>query len=129
VCFGGILILTLSVLRINDLATPILNGATEAPIKDKTFLYILVEAFISVFFFGTRILLTKYCSKVLSSIRFVQLNFVAELGCGLFAILIAQIRMIPPLNLLQNEANVIQINTLSSCFGVGAEFFLITAID
>jgi len=89
VCFGGILVLTLSVLRINDLASPILEGATEAPYKDKTFIYILVEAFISVVFFGTRILLTKYCSKVLSTIRFVQLNFVAELGCGLFVILLA----------------------------------------
>jgi len=37
--------------------------------------------------------------------------------------------MISPLNLLQNEANVIQINTLSSCFSMGAEMFLITAID
>jgi len=86
-CFAGILILSLSTLFLSTTSTSGVSSGTEV-VKDGL-RFVIYESLLSLCFFGSRIILSKYCSRVLSAIEFVKINFMADATCGILLLILA----------------------------------------
>ena len=82
-------------------------------------------------FFGTRIVISKYCCRVLSSLQFVKLNFLGDCICGVFVIIFASVSVIKfdLYALITNQENVLIINSFGTILMISAELLIFKAIN
>ena len=82
-------------------------------------------------FFGIRIVISKYCCRILSSMQFVKLNFIGDCVCGILVILFASVSIIEfdLKALFSNKDNVLMISGLASFVVIGSELLTFKAIN
>lgn len=54
----------------------------------------IIDAFIAMLMLGTRINIAKYCSRIISAMSFVKLNFLADAICAAFVLLLSALSVI-----------------------------------
>ena len=82
-------------------------------------------------FFGFRIVISKYCCRILSSMQFVKLNFIGDCVCGILVIIFASFGMlkIDLASLFRNVDSVLSINFFASFVMIGAEILSFKAVN
>ena len=82
-------------------------------------------------FFGARIVISKYCCRILSSVQFTKLNFIGDFICGVFVIIFASVSVIKfdLYALVTNQENVLMINSLATILMILAELLCFKAIN
>ena len=88
------------------------------------------DAFIAMIMLGTRINAAKYCSRIISPLSFVKLNFVGDVFCALFILLLSALEIIPvPLNLYFNDREALIKGVPAGFFSAFAEIFCVSALN
>ena len=121
----GILTLTLSVLVSNtDELSPAAATASNKALK-----MMIKDSFLAMLFFGTRINIAKYCSRILSPWSFIKLNFYAEGTCAFFVMTLSAFEVINvPFNLYFDPATL-ALGLPGGVFFVCAEIFVVLALN
>ena len=124
ICFAGVLTLSLSVVGKKKPSQTVVSEGTDPK-------FIIYEALLAMLFFGFRIVISKYCCRILSSMQFVKLNFIGDCVCGILVIIFASFGMlkIDLASLFLNVDSVLSINFFASFVMIGAEILSFKAVN
>ena len=89
-CFVGIVMVSFSVKGV-----VLLLGSTLMTLfQNRNLQFIIYESLIALAASGTRVVLSKYCSKILSPSQFLKLNFFADFACGALVIVFSYLNLL-----------------------------------
>lgn len=90
----------------------------------------VIDGFITMLMFSIRVNATKYCTRILSPLSFVKLNFVGDSLCAIFVILISALSIIdvPLSDYFTNKESLVKGLPVGACT-VAIEISCIHALD